>query len=113
MINPKIITHYQELEKLLTGIGFVCRPGDRAPAPIESGSPSCELLGNVNPLLKGYHVLVSVEEGLFHVYFYNDVDYRYDLWSKLQGHVDETRLRDLIVQASSLDEIRKRYPVLR
>ena len=59
------------------------------------------------------HIIVSVEDGEFRLYFYEDVNYRFQFWEAVAGDAPDVVLQDSIMTASSLEAIRRRYPVLR
>ncbi len=114
MINANDYMDEIELRCLLEGFGFVCTSVGLhhreisliTPREYVQGVPCWGMNREENKL--DSHVLVSVEDGQFVVYYFLDYDILFWPWDKLKGDIQAIELENMILDASKYENIFRR-----
>src|SRR5262245_48069401 len=103
MLNPATITTNEELERLLSQLGFRTQPGDYHRTPIQKSTPSRCIMAQENDLFS--HVAVAVEHEQFWIFFFNELNQWFSNYEQLAGEVSAALLRETILKASRWEDI--------
>lgn len=111
MLNAKTILTDNDLIACLAGLGFSARSASPETRSLlfRDQRPCCEMDFKANPNID-YYALVAAKDQVFTVCFFEDVNYMYHEWGTVEGDATEDELRKMILQASSFDAIKARYP---
>ena len=118
MLNAQNVTTEEELDTLLSRMGFFTKPVRFSLrqrlhlTPDESHRPLCRYIEAERNGLEG-PVVVAVRSSTLEVYFYEDVNYAFHIWERLGESTSDEQLRKAIFEASSTEAINRRYPTLR
>ena len=106
MLNAAAITTEEKLAELLTALGFINESVSLRSRQGILGSPQekaekmlCRYVFAGPNKLPG-HVLVSMEDNEFCVYWYSEQQDLFREWSRLSGDVPESRLHETILAAA-------------
>ena len=98
MVSAKLIASETDLIALVGRLGFLADSPDHLRLPVRSEIPACCIFPTANQTLKP--VAISVEDGKFCIYFYNELNDWFNLFSRFDGDISESNLREAILDGS-------------
>lgn len=114
-INPTKILTEEELNNLLSELGYKTRSvpfGEkrifREHAGVFKDEPRRYIVAQDNEIES--HAVIIVENEALYIYWYNPYDDVYEVWEKLSGDLERSRIKEVIRSATTIADIKKRFP---